>query len=98
MSVIDAAGPMARAPFASKARIARNRPTELQSKTMADPVAGRDRPVSYANSVSGHWPVHGFEINGRNISLGAQALNVAARSYLLSETRRIEPRNNRACP
>jgi hypothetical protein len=94
--VIDAAGPMARAPFAT--RTARNRPTELWSKTTADPVAGRDRPVSYANSVSEHWPVHGFEINRRNISLRAQALNVAARSYSLSETRRIEPRNNRARP
>lgn len=80
------------------ARIARHRPTELRSKTMADPVAGRDRAVSYANSISGHWPVHGFEINCRNISLRAQALNVAARSYLPSETRRMEPRNIRARP
>jgi hypothetical protein len=98
VSVIDAAGPMARTPFASKARISRNRPTELRSKTMADPVAGRDRPASYANSRSGHWPVHGFEINRRNISLRAQVLNVAARNQLLSEMRRIVPRNNCARP
>ena len=65
---------------------------------MTDPVAGRDRPVSDAISVSGHWPVHGFEINRRNISLRAQALNIAARSYLLSETQRIEPRNDCARP